>query len=330
MIIGVYNLTVLTAVIFLSYFGEKAHKPRWLGISLVVQGIGALIFALPEVCFGKYDVGQGAKYHLEACEANGYSYLSDCDTGNTISYCIFLIGSITIGIGASALFTLGTSFLDDIVHPKKVSIHLGLFYAMAVVGPAIGYGLGGLFLSIYVDPWESTNLEESDPGWVGGWWMCFVLAGLVSFLLAIPFLMYPRLLPDSHLVLKARQTEMAVVYRSRYGEEKKLSVLLKTFPIHLKKLFTNWTWVTLTLAISVLFFSFDGMIAFGPKYVETALKLRSSVASVSLGAVGEPACSAIGKSIKHDVFSTHIHLYIRMMNPKMHVLRIKCLRPNLL
>lgn len=287
MIIGVYNLVVLIAVIFLSYFGERAHKPRWLGVSLIIQGVGALVFATPEFFFRKYKVGQGAEFHLESCKDDNYTNSSDCEAGNALAYCIFIIGNITIGVGAASLYTIGTSYLDDIIYPKKVSLHLGVFYAMAVVGPAIGYGLGGLFLSINVDPWESTNLEQHDPGWVGAWWMCFVLSGIASLLLAVPFLMYPRLLPDSHLVLKARREEMAVEYRSKYGEEKKLKVLIKAFPVHLKKLFTNWPWVTLTFSITVLFFAFDGMVAFGPKYIETVMKLSASVTSVTLGAIGE-------------------------------------------
>ena len=32
-----------------------------------------------------------------------------------------------------------------------VSIILGIFYAFAVVGPAIGYLTGGAFLNLYVD-----------------------------------------------------------------------------------------------------------------------------------------------------------------------------------
>ena len=157
----------------------------------------------------------------------------------------------------------------------------------AVVGPAIGYGLGGAFLSIYVDPWYSTHLEESDPGWVGAWWLCFLLAGLVSVLFSIPFLMYPRRLKDTHLVEEARKTEMASKYISKYDNEDSFLVQLKAFPVHVAKLFKNVSYVFVTLGIAVLFFSLDGMVSFGPKYIESVYGVPASTASIVVGAIGK-------------------------------------------
>lgn len=294
-IVSAYNMTVLFAVVFVSFFGEKGHKPRWLGLGLVIQGCGAIVFALPEFFFGKYSIGrQETKYDHESCR-DGHDYVSNCDSGNMFAYCVFLAGSILIGVGATPVFTIGITYLDDIVQPKRVAIHLGLLYAMSVVGPAVGYSVGSGFLSINVDPWESTNLDQHDPGWVGAWWMCFLLAGLVSLLLAVPFLMYPRLLPDSHLVLKARQQEMAARYRNKYDED---LPVLKSFLVHLKRLFTNWPWLFFTLGVSIVMFAFDGMVTFGPKYVETVLSLPVSYASAILGTVGKTY--TIGEVLRAD------------------------------
>ena len=201
-----FDIAVLFSVIFVSYFGGKGHKPRWLGIGLIIQGIGAFVFALPKPIFGNYEAGQRGSLTFEAC-GDGLDYSSDCDSTNGVALAFFVVGELLIGVGAAPLFTVGTSFLDDIVHPKHVSIHLGIFYTLLVVGPALGFGLGGAFLSIYVDPGVSTHLELDDPGWVGAWWVCFVFAGIVSVLLSIPFLMFPRLLPDSHLIKKVSNSE---------------------------------------------------------------------------------------------------------------------------
>ena len=196
-----FDFAVLFSVIFISYFGGKGHKPRWLGISLIIQGIGAFVFSLPHFVFGRYEVGLRGELQFEAC-ADGEDFSADCDSANGFALAFFIGGNLLVGVGAAPLFTVGTSYLDDIVHPKHVSIHLGFFYLLSVVGPALGFGLGGAFLSIYVDPGVSTFLEPSDPGWVGAWWLCFVFSGIVSVLLSIPFLMFPRLLPDSHLIKK--------------------------------------------------------------------------------------------------------------------------------
>ena len=285
LIVSTFDVTVVCAAVFVSYFGEKGHKPRWLGISLILQGIGTFVFALPKFLFGNYEVGSNINLRLESC-VDGNDHLPDCDPANSVAYACFILGTAIIAIGATALFTIGTTYLDDIVYPKKVSIHLGLFYSMAVIGPAIGFGLGGAFLSVYVDPWESTDLEESDPGWVGAWWICFVFSGIISLLLAIPFLMYPRLLSDSHLVMEERRKEMVRKYTAIYGEEKTFGEMVKSFPRHLRKLVKNPTWVFVTIAIATLFLSLDGMVAFGPKYFETMFGLPPSIASITVGAIG--------------------------------------------
>lgn len=57
LIASTYNMAILVSVIFISYFGGKGHKPRWLGISLIIMGIGSFVFALPEFAFGSYNIG---------------------------------------------------------------------------------------------------------------------------------------------------------------------------------------------------------------------------------------------------------------------------------
>ena len=40
LIASTFDMAVLVSVLFISYFGGKGHKPRWLGISLIIQGAG--------------------------------------------------------------------------------------------------------------------------------------------------------------------------------------------------------------------------------------------------------------------------------------------------
>lgn len=243
------------------------------------------MFALPEFIFGPYQVGSDASFQLESCR-EATSYVPSCDHANSIAYFLFILAQVLIGIGAAALFTIGTSYLDDIVHPQYVSIHLGIL-RLCGRGASCWIRAGGAFLSIYVDPWKTTVLEPTDPGWVGAWWICFIFSGTLSLLISVPFLMFPRLLSDSDIVMEARRKEMAKTYVSRYGEEEKFSVVLKTLPTHLKKLLSVPSWVLVTLAVSALFFSLDGMVAFAPKYIESQFEIPASTASLIAGAVGK-------------------------------------------
>ena len=238
--------------------------------------------------FGSYQVGSNAKARLESCDA-GVDFSSDCTSTNSFALAFFFIGNILIGVGAAPLFTVGTAYLDDIVRPKHVPIHLGLVYLLTVVGPALGYGLGGAFLSVYVDPWLETDLQPEDPGWVGAWWLCFIFSAVVSWLLAIPFLLFPQLLPDSHLVKKERELEMAQKYKGKYGlkEDTDLMTKLKSFPYHLKQVVMTLSWVFITGAICSSIIVLSGMVSFAPKYLESQFTLTASSASLISGGVGK-------------------------------------------
>lgn len=283
-----FDLSVLLCVIFISYFGDKRHKPRWIGIGLIVQGIGALIFALPQFVFGKYEVGSEGSLTLESCSVEG-DYGSSCNSSNILAYLIMLFGNVLIGVGAAPLFTLGLSYIDDITFPKYVPIHMGLFYVAVAVGPAIGYGLGGAFLSIYVDPSENTSLEELDPGWVGAWWLCFVFSGILSLIISVPFLMYPRVLSNYAEVVEAHRAEHVTSYTSKYGDEASLKDQLKAFPLHMWDLCKSPSFVFVTAALSFLFLTLYGLVAFGPKFVESVFNIPASTASILAGAIAIPA-----------------------------------------
>ncbi len=283
-----FDVSVLICVIFISYFGDKRHKPRWLGYGLIVQGIGAFIFALPQFLFGKYTPGQEGSFSLESCEDTGEIFSTTCDSSNYIAYFIMLFGNLLIGIGAAPLFTLGLSYIDDITIPRYVPIHMGLFYVSVAVGPAIGYGLGGAFLSIYVDPGENTSLDQSSPAWVGAWWVCFVFSGILSLIAAIPFLMFPQVLSNYAEVVAARREQHATSYKSKYENEDSLKNQVKAFPLHMWDLCKSKSFVFVTLALSFLFLTLYGLVAFGPKFIESVFDIPASTASILAGGIGKP------------------------------------------
>ncbi len=49
-------------------------------------------------------------------------------------------------------------------------------YSMGALGPAVGFLLGGTFLTLWVDPGSTPEgLTDSDQNWVGAWWIGFLL-----------------------------------------------------------------------------------------------------------------------------------------------------------
>lgn len=227
-----------------------------------------------------------ANQQYELCGADSHP-LADCSSSDKSPLAFFFIGNILIGIGAAPLFTIGPAYLDEIVHPKYVSIHMSLFLAFTIIGPAIGYGVGGAFLSIYVDPWMETSLEPTDPGWVGAWWLCFLVAAVVSWFFSIPFFLFPKLLPDTLEVKKARTKEMAQVYEGKDSsfDEVDFSTKVKAFPQHLKLVLKTPSWIFITLAICFSTLIVSGVASFAPKYLESQFGLTASRASIIVGAI---------------------------------------------
>ena len=117
----------------------------------------------------------------------------------------------------------------------------------------------------------------------------YIHAGVISLLASIPFLLFPRLLPDSDAVKLEREKEMAKTYKSEFGSKENADLLttLKVFPAHLKSVVVSLSWVFITISITSSLLIVSGMTAFAPKYLESQFGLTASTASLTVGAIGE-------------------------------------------
>ena len=222
-------------------------------------------------------------YHFEILP-----YLCSTACSNHLSvqvYSLFIFGNILMGVGASPLFTVGTALLDDWVWPRKAPIFLGIFYIATVVGPGLGFVLGGSWLQIYVDPLTPTTLTDTDPAYVGAWWLGFIVIGILVILMSVPILMFPRELPESHLICMQRQKEMVLEFTDG-SSQTGLIAEMKEAPKHLRQVLSSPTWVYSTFSIALQAITIVGLTTFGPKYLESQYNLSSSVGSYLAGGIG--------------------------------------------
>jgi MFS family permease len=56
------------------------------------------------------------------------------------------MGQLIMGWACSGLFVLGPSYIDDISPATRASVHLGIWYAIGAVGPAVGFCMYTFFL----------------------------------------------------------------------------------------------------------------------------------------------------------------------------------------
>lgn len=82
---------------------------------------------------------------------------------------ILAVSLLGIGIGQTAIATLGIPYIDDNVKSKQSPLYMAITIGVRVLGPALGYFLGSFCIRLYVD--LSRKVEHKDPNFIGAWWL---------------------------------------------------------------------------------------------------------------------------------------------------------------
>ncbi|KAF2357630.1 Organic anion transporter polypeptide OATP [Trinorchestia longiramus] len=300
-----YDVASLLVVVPVSYLGSRpgASKPRWLGLGLILMGLGSFTFLLPHFAVPAYEGQLSSNINgsdlRHGCH-NPDFVGSDCDSSGDGSWLsnflyVFILGQVLHGLGATPIYTLGMVFIDESVPLIQSSFYLGIFSAMAVVGPAVGYGLGGQFLKYYIDS-PAINpallgLTPSSDRWLGGWWMGFFLSGSLSLLVAFPILLIPAVIPRKDVPAVERQvsTDSTDALDAVGAAGASAFKHLDGFCTSSKKLLTNVTFIFLSLAEATEGFLVSGMATFMPKLLERQFGMQASLAAMIVGAVAVSA-----------------------------------------
>ncbi|XP_026777172.3 solute carrier organic anion transporter family member 4A1 [Pangasianodon hypophthalmus] len=285
-----YDIAACVCLTFVSYFGGTGHKPRWLGWGVFIMALGSLVFALPH--FTTPDYQPRVLEHTGLCSANQTEECGD-DKGSGLSLYryIFMLGQFLHGVGATPLYTLGVTYLDENVKSNYAPVYIGIFYTAAIIGPAAGYLLGGFFLNIYTEIGQITLLTPESPLWVGAWWIGFLAGGAAALITALPILGYPRQLPGSQRFIAMRVSE---AHQLKDGSQATASdphfgKTVKDMPRSVLLLLKNPTFIFLCLAGATEATLIAGMSTFGPKFLESQFSLSASEAATWFGYMVVPA-----------------------------------------
>ncbi|KAJ3586703.1 hypothetical protein NHX12_013099 [Muraenolepis orangiensis] len=285
-----YDIAACVCLAFVSYFGGTGHKPRWLGWGVVVMALGSLVFALPHFTTAPYQVSMPE--HTGMCSANRTGPCHSRESRGLSNYrFVFMLGQFLHGVGATPLYTLGVTFLDENVKSSSAPVYIGIFYTAAIVGPAAGYLLGGYFLNIYTETHLTTELTPENPLWVGAWWIGFLAGGAAALLIAFPILGYPRQLPGSQKYAAMRVSEAHQLKDGSHttASDPQFGKSVKDMPRSVVMLLKNPTFIFLCLAGATEATLIAGMSTFGPKFLESQFNLSASEAATWFGFLVVPA-----------------------------------------
>ncbi|XP_067625619.1 solute carrier organic anion transporter family member 4A1 [Eurosta solidaginis] len=303
-----YDIASFVCLVPVTYFGGRvgASKPKIVAWGVILMGMGSLTFAMPYFLVSSYraTMGESNVCHatdgnnttLESCSSLSSSLGADAidsfaDKENlTWTVWLFFLAQLLHGAGASPLFTLGVTYIDENVSKKMSSVYLGIYYTMAIIGPAVGYVLGGQLLLIYtefmtVDASE-LGLTSSSKVWIGAWWIGFIFAAAACVLLSIPIFGYPPSLPGAE---QLQQQKVSEAYKADNNKTEQSFTKLKELPNALISLLKNPTFFFLNLAGATEGLIIAGFAAFLPKQIENQFSISPVWSALLMGVITVPA-----------------------------------------
>ncbi|XP_030241130.1 solute carrier organic anion transporter family member 4A1 [Drosophila navojoa] len=307
-----YDLASFVCLVPVTYYGGRkgASKPCFIAIGLLLMGLGSLIFSLPHFLVSSYRAtiaeanlcerdGQ-ANQTMLGCGADPEEEAAELELGESLTWTVWLFFAAQLlhGAGASPLFTLGVTYLDENVSTKMSSVYLGKLFTICTPGPAFSFIL---LILIFIFYSCSLSLTSDSKVWIGAWWIGFVFAAVVCVLIAIPIFGYPKSLPGAEKLQLAKvseahtkKTAQAKAAGAEVGQvtgraETEPRRRLGELPHAVLTLFRNPTFFFLNLAGATEGLVIAGFAAFLPKQIENQFGISPVISALVMGLITVPA-----------------------------------------
>ncbi|XP_044218439.1 solute carrier organic anion transporter family member 2A1 [Thunnus albacares] len=285
-------------IVFVSYFGNRVHRPRVIGIGGLMMSVSAMILTIPHfvsqrysydsVLHNRHDICnlQGNSSNLESCGRDESRRLVDSNN----LWLLMASAQLLFGVGSVPIQPFGISYIDDFARPGNSPLYIAILFAVSVFGPAIGYLLGSVFLRIYVDVDKlgfgaEQELRQGDPRWVGAWWMGLLVTAGFLFLTSIPYFFFPRTMPSEENMI-GDETDMSDDFKK---PDVSLLDFLKMFPRMFVHLLLSPLFLMLVLAQCCFSSVIAGLSTFLNKFLERQYSASLAYSSMLVGALNLPA-----------------------------------------
>lgn len=315
-----FEIGNLALILFVSYFGARAHRPRLIGCGGIVMALGALLSALPEFLTNQYEYKIIDAWRREAGRdvcSNASRTMDDELCGNrtntNMMYLLLIGAQVLLGIGATPVQPLGVSYIDDHVRRKDSSLYIGILFSTLVFGPACGFILGSVCTKFYVDAvfidTSKLDITPDDPRWIGAWWGGFLLCGALLFVSALFMFGFPSSLSEQQEGgTESEQAMLPPAMTQTYDYSKPSNGVmpnhqpidgvsccdqLRVIPKVTKHLLSNPVFTCIILAACMEIAVVAGFAAFLGKYLEQQFNLTTSSANQLLGMTAIP-CACLG------------------------------------
>lgn len=202
---------------------------------------------------------------------------------------LFFFSQFVLGIGQTLYYSLGQSYLDDNTLRSNTPMLLAYAMSLRMCGPVAGYGLGYMALKSYIDPTKTPLIDNTDPRWLGAWWMGWIFLGIPMLLLSFLIRMFPSRMQQKQDPCAANEEEpLDGENRERNIEVNGLVKSdklknLKGFPAALMRLLKNKVLIFNILASIFYALGSAGYTYFLSKYIEVQFNKSRSNATILIG-----------------------------------------------
>ncbi|CBY38229.1 unnamed protein product [Oikopleura dioica] len=180
---------------------------------------------------------------------------------------MFIFAQILHGFGCTPLYTIGFSYVEDSTTAENA--------AGSCLGPAIGYVFGAAQLTVWVDaPAVVPDIDNTNPQWVGAWWIGMLACGIGSILCSLPMFGFPKQFPGVAEIKAQKKSES--IEATDLGEDASLFQGVKSLlwnPVFL--------WASLGSALDGYLSS--TLMTFGPKMYEIWFRRTAGQAALEAG-----------------------------------------------
>ncbi|KAL2090410.1 hypothetical protein ACEWY4_015098 [Coilia grayii] len=294
---SLHEVSNTVLIVFVSYLGNRVHRPRFIGLGSLLMSVSALILALPhflsqpyqydtvlhaerrDLCVPRFNSSSAS----EACGKDDAKRLVDSSS----LWLLMATAQLLFGIGSVPIQPFGISYIDDFAGAGNSPLYIAILFAVSVFGPAIGYLLGSVMLKVYVDidrvSQGRQELTPTDPRWVGAWWLGLLVASAGLALASIPYFFFPRSMP--------RQSGLDddIMADDSKRADGSMLAFLKKFPRLFVRLLLSPLFLLLVLAQCCFSSVVAALATFLTKFLERQYATSPSFGNLLIGAVNLPS-----------------------------------------
>ncbi|CAN7946077.1 unnamed protein product, partial [Ixodes pacificus] len=152
---------------------RRTSKPNWVAGGMLLSVVGAVSSVLPYAVYGKGthllgNTGQpGNALRTQFC-GDGNVDAVNCgnrkeDLGSLGPLIFLFMGNFFNGLGGTAYYVIGTTYMDDNVKKKNSALYF-----------------------------DKPDMRVEDPRWIGAWWVGYLVIGTGILLSVLPMFFFPK------------------------------------------------------------------------------------------------------------------------------------------